>query len=167
MESLHKLENTFGNWLKPIPHLPTTWRKWMADNVWWITLVGVILSVIGVFVLIGTLLKALSFFGAATSFYGYYMTQSYSGWWVASSIVSILFIIVAAVITARAIKPLKAMDNKGWELLFLAFVVGLASSLVSIILNFSALSFLPSLISAAISGAIGAYFLYEIRLYFK
>ena len=84
MESIHKLENMIEGWLKPLPHLPTQWRKWLADNLWWITLVGVVLSVIGVIGLFIAMLIAIPLIGTTTSLYSAYgitTTQTYTGWW--------------------------------------------------------------------------------------
>jgi drug/metabolite transporter (DMT)-like permease len=166
MESINKLENTIAGWLKPLPHLPTTWQKWIAENVWWITVIGVILSVIGVVALIGSL-SFLSFVTSSSYYYGYYVAQSHTSLWMISSVVSILFMIVSIVLMAMAINPLKLMKKKGWGLLFLTFVVGALSTIVSIILNFNVFTFIPSIIFGAIGLAISAYFLYEIRSYFN
>ena len=48
MKSIYKLEKMIESWLKPVPHLPTEWRKWLADNAWWLTIIGVVLSTISV-----------------------------------------------------------------------------------------------------------------------
>lgn len=170
MESIHKLENTIEGWLKPLPRLPADWRKWIANNVWWIVLVGVILSVLGVLMLVAAVFTAMSTAGTITSIYSAYnigVTQVYTGWWYAASIASLAFLALTIVINAMAITPLKAQSKKGWDLLFLTFVVGVVSSIVSIVLNFSTYSVITSIITSAIGIAIGAYFLFEIRSYFK
>lgn len=168
MIEITKLEDTVADWLKPIPHLPKTWQKWIAENIWWITLVGVILSVIGVLSLISAILTALSLFGATTGYYGSYITtRSYTGWWVLASVISLLFMVAIIAVTAMAINPLKSLQKKGWSLLFLALVISAMAAAVNIIINFNALSFIPSIIFCAIGVAISAYFLYEIRSYFN
>ena len=166
MESIKQLEKTIEGWLKPIPHLPVTWRKWLGLNVWWITLVGVILSALGILGLIGSLFAAMSIFGVATGIYGY-VAPVYTGWWVLASIVSLAFMVVTVSITAMAISPLKIQKRKGWDLLFLVFIINVVSAVVSAILNFSVISFVGSLIGAAIGAAISAYFLFEIRSQFN
>jgi hypothetical protein len=170
MESIHKLENMIEGWLKPIPHLPTEWRKWLAANVWWITLVGVVLSVIGVLGLIFALINAMAIFGAVSSFYSVYgvsTAQTYTGWWILATAVSLVFLVVTIVIEAMAVKPLKSQNKKGWDLMFLVFLIGVVSQLVGIVLNFNAMSLIPSIIFTALGIAIGAYFLFELRSYFK
>lgn len=168
MESLHKFESTVEGWLKPLPHLPTDWRKWLAVNAWWLTLIGVILSAIAILGLAWAVLVAMSIFGAVTtSFYGYVAPTVYSTWWVLASVVSLALLVLTTVLEAMAISPLRAMKARGWDLMFLVFVVGLVSGVAGAVLNFNALSFIPSLIGTAIGGAISAYFLFEVRSYFK
>ena len=78
METLHKLEDTIEGWLKPLPHLPEDWRKWIANNSWWITLIGVIISAFGILGLAYALMIAISFFGAVSSFLTYQTGATYS-----------------------------------------------------------------------------------------
>lgn len=167
MESLKKLETTIEGWLKPIPHLPTTWRKWLSENVWWITLVGVILSILGLLALLATLLAAMSLFGAVSVYSGYYAPAVYTGMGLLAGLVSLAFLAITVVITAMAVAPLKLMKAKGWDLLFVAFVIGIVSQVVNVFINFNAVTVISGLVGAAIGAAISAYFLFEIRSYFK
>jgi len=163
MESIHKLEDKIEVWLKPLPHLPTTWRKWLSGNVWWIVLVGVIISAFGIF----SLFSALSFLTATTNYYGAVLqeagVQVHGSLWSVSIYISIALLVVTVVLEAMAISPLKTQNKKGWDLMFLAYLIGIASSVISALLNLE----IMSLIGAAISAVIGAYFLFEIRSYFK
>jgi hypothetical protein len=167
MKELTKLENMVADWLKPIPHLPNNWRKWLAENVWWITLVGVILSVIGVLSMISAIFAAQSYLGATTSILGAANLAGYSGWWVVVSVISILFMIAVIAIMAVAINPLKLMQKRGWDLLFLTLVIGVLATVVNVFLGFNAFTFIPSIIFGFIGYAISAYFLYEIRSHFN
>ena len=116
---------------------------------------------------IGGIFTALAFLGAATSYFGYYAVQSYTGWWVLASVISLLFMIAIVVISAISINPLKNLQKKGWSLLFLTLIVSAVEIIVGAIINFNAVSFIFSIIFGAIGLAISAYFLYEIRSYFK
>jgi hypothetical protein len=160
MESLHKLEDMVEKWLKPLPHLPENWRKWLAENAWWLTLIGVILSVIGIFLLLGPLLFVTA---VTTSVYGVVVAETHTGLYMLAIWVSLALLVVVTIIEAFAISPLKALSKKGWDLLFLALVIEVVSSLVSAVLNIS----IMSLISAAISAIIGAYVLFEVRSHYK
>ena len=166
-ESIKKFEDTIQGWLKPIPHLPTTWRKWISDNVWWITLVGVILSVIGLFGLLIVLLGAMSFFGANSVFYGAYVPATYSGMQLFAGFVQLLFLVATVAITAMAIMPLRLMSKKGWDFLFLAFLIGIVAQVVGAVLMTNPSGIITTLLSDLIGAAISAYFLFEIRSYFK
>lgn len=162
-----KLEDMIAEWLKPVPHLPVAGQKWIAQNVWWVALIGVILSAIGVLVMIGTVLTAMSILGTATSIYGYYVAPTYTGWMVLSSLVSAAFMVVIVIMMAKAISHLKLSQKLGWNLLFLSSIIGAIASVVGSIINFSLGSIISSVITAAISLAISMYFLYEIRSYFN
>jgi hypothetical protein len=170
MESIHKLENTIEGWLKPFPHLPADWRKWISENVWWIVLVGVILSVIVVMMTIGMIMTAVAAIGAAntvvTSTFGTIgvnVAQVYTGWWYIATIISVVSLVVTIIIEAMAISPLKVLNKKGWDLMFIAYLIGIALSVVSAVLTLTIIN----LIGTAIGAAIGAYFLFEIRSHFK
>ena len=166
MESIHKLENTIEGWLKPFPHLPTNWRVWISRNVWWIVLIGVILSVIGTIMLVIALVAAMFMVSTVTSVYGAYgvnIVQNYSGWWYIATIISMVFLLVTIIIEAMAISPLKIQNKKGWDLMFIAYLIGIASSIISAVLTLTIIN----LFGAAIGAVIGAYVLFEIRSYFK
>jgi uncharacterized membrane protein YhaH (DUF805 family) len=163
MEALHKLEDMIEGWLKPVPHLPNAWRKWLAENAWWLTLIGVVLSVFAVF----GLLSAASIFGATSGLYGSVIynavVETHGGLWLTSIYVSLILLVITVIVEAMAISPLKALSKKGWDLMFLAYVIGVISGLVGAILNIDILS----LIWTAIGAAIGAYVLFEVRGHFK
>ena len=164
MKVIDQIESKAAELLKPLPHLPANVTKWISINLWWMTLVGVIASVIGVIVLIAAMLTAISLIGVTTSFYGYYAVAAptYTWWGVVVLVVSILFLIVIVAFTAMAVNPLKNMKKKGWDILFLLNVVSAVYMVVNAIIS---LNFL-GLISGAIGVAISAYLLYEIRSYF-
>lgn len=167
MSSISKFEDIISGWLKPLPHLPVKGQKWLSANVWWIILIATISSGIGLLVSIGGFFTLLALWGAvSTSYYGYYATQSVGGFWVVTSIISMLFMVAMVVVSAMAISPLKSMKKKGWTLLFLMLLISAVEIVVSAIVDFHIVSFIFSIIFGAISLAIGAYFIFEIRSYF-
>lgn len=166
-EKMKKIENLATKWLRPIPHLPVKGQNWLAKNIWWIVLVGLILSILGFLMLIGAIFANLAIMNSAVGYFGYNGAIVYSGWWTFASVVSVLFMIAVIIVSAMAISPLKMMKKRGWDLLFLALVISVTSSIVGAILNFNIFSFIFSIIMAAISAGIGAYFLLEIQSHFK
>jgi hypothetical protein len=157
MESLHKLESTVEGWLKPLPHLPADWRKWLAENVWWITLIGVILDG---FVALG-IYQAATYVNQLTGFLAAVGVTNPG--WTFSMMVSLGLFVLTAVVMALAVSPLKAMKAKGWDLLFLASLV----SIVASVFNYGSGSLVTSLIGAAVGAVISMYFLFEVRSHFK
>jgi len=148
--------------LKPIPHLPASARKWIAENIWWITIVGVV----GVAYSVLISLVALAGISLFTSSFGIYSIYAHSGFWYFSTLVMLAASVIELILMATAISPLKAMHKKGWEMLFLVLLVNAAAGVLNILLSFS-FGFLFSLIGLAIGVAIGAYLLFEIRSHFN
>ncbi len=168
MEAIKQLESNIEGWLKPIPHLPAQWRKWLGENAWWLTLIGVVLSALGVLTLVGTILAALAVFGAATTIYGVSLTPVYSIGWMLSSVISLAALVLNVVLTAMAVTPLQTRKKKGWDLLFMAFLVSVASGAIGMILRYSDMSYIiNNLVSVIFSAAVGAYILFEIRSQFS
>jgi len=163
MSSISKIEDMVAGWLKPLPHLPVAGQKWISANAWWIVLIGTILSGISILTSIGVLFTTMAVWGAVT----YYVGQSYGSWWILSSVISILFMITIVIVSAISINPLKNLQKKGWDLLFLTLLISAISVVVNSIINFSVIGFIFSIIFGVIGLAIGAYFLYEIRSFFK
>lgn len=163
MEIIHKLENLVAGWLKNVPHLPANGQKWLGKNVWWIVLIGAIVSGIAVLFTIGSVFTAVALLGAASTYAGYYVAGTVTGWLVVSALVSLAFLIAQGLLLALAVNPLKAGQKKGWTLLFGAWLVNAVSVVVSAILSMSILGFITGIIFGAIGLAIGGYFLFEIH----
>lgn len=165
--SVRKLENKIEGWLKPIPHLPSTWRKWVADNIWWIVAISVVMSALAIFALLSAVLATSAVFTVNSNLWHSYGPFEHTGWWVFSSMVSLLFMAVVTIITAGSINPLKNMKKKGWDLLFLVFIVKIVAEIVNLLISLNIFLFLSSLVGVALGAAIGAYLLFEIRSYFN
>ena len=161
MELINKLEKLVLGWAKNVPHLPIAGQKWLASNVWWIALVGAILSGIAALFTIGVLFTAITLMSAASS--AYYVSNSYTSIAVLNAAVSLVFLVVNGILLAIAVKPLQTKQKKGWVLLFLTLLVQAVSIVVNAILSFSILGFIISLLFGAIGLAIGAYFIFEIH----
>ena len=161
---LDKIEIQIEKWLEPIPNLPASWRKWLAGNAWWIVLVGVAIAAISA---IASLVTVFSFgYYPSYIYYAGYYTGGWYSWHILTTVVSVAFMLAIVVINAVAIKDLKNMKQKGWKLLFLSFLVGILSEIVSILLNFNFFSFIASLIFLALGAAISGYVLFQLKAYF-
>lgn len=167
MESVKKFENMIMDWLKPIPHLPTSWRKWISENIWWISVIVVIFSVLGTLSALNTLFTVISLFGAASKvLYGPFVPAGYNGLQVIGYSLSLVSLAATAALTAMAVPKLQMMRKKGWDLLFMSFLVGSVSQIAGAVLTVNPSSIISHLVSAFVSIAISAYFLFEIRTYF-
>jgi hypothetical protein len=63
MDQLKKLESIISKWLKPVPNLPQSVKKWLSENVWWLAIISLVVSVISALVLIGAIVA----YSAATA----------------------------------------------------------------------------------------------------
>lgn len=155
MESLHKLEATMASWFKQAPHLPVGGQKWIAQNAWWIVLIGVALSAFGILAILPLLMGA----SALVTVFG----SVYSGNMVLDLWIGLAFVAGVLVLEGMAVMPLKAQQKKGWDLVFMAVLLSALSAVVSAVLLMS----VSKLFGAALSLIVGSYFLFEVRSYFK
>ena len=155
MELVKNLETVMAGWVKDFPHLPASATKWIAVNAWWLVLIGVIIGAVGILV-------ALGLTGAGSVFIAVIGSPIVGGAVLLNSLVTLAFSGLAVVLEAIAIKPLKTLQKKGWDLVFLATLVMTAGGVVSGVLVFDLSSILTSLLGLAISG----YFLFEVRSHF-
>jgi len=166
MKIINKIETMIEKWVKPLPHLPIKTQKTIADNLWWVVGIGIVISGIGLLIVFNTFLNGMSALMGAPG-YGFYLTYIYTGWWASSIIVSMLALIITLIIMVKAFNPLKAMHRKGWDLLFLSLLVMVVAKVISFILNISISGLFRDLIFAFVGIVIGAYILFEIKSYFK
>ena len=161
MEQVSKLERMIIGWLKDVPHLPASVRKWLGINVWWIVVIAVVLSAIAVLGLLSALftnLAALSGPGAA-----YYVSATLAGWLVVTTAVGLFFTIVELILMGMAITPLKERRKKGWVLLFATWLVAVVAMVVGAILTLNPLGFIGNLIFGTIWVGITGYVLFEMH----
>lgn len=160
MEYITKLERIVIGWFKDIPHLPAGARKWIGNNVWWLAIIGLVLSGISV---IGLLLSIAGLALAGGVAASYYASSTFVAFALINAIVALVFAVLDCVLLAMAISPLREKQKKGWVLLFMTLLLGAVSTVVSAILTLSLLSFITSILFGAIWLAIGAYLLSEIH----
>lgn len=155
MESLKNLETMVASWYKSAPHLPSDGQKWLAENVWWLALIGLVLGAFGILsiltgvLLAGTILAGVGGpLGAAIGSIAFF-----------SVLVTLAFSIADMVIIAVAISPLKAKQKRGWSLLFLVALINVLSLAVSFLFKPDIFGLVWELLFVA----VGGYFLFEVR----
>lgn len=155
MEFVNKVETRVADWYSKAPHLPVGFRQWLGSNVWWIVMVGVIISALAVLnvVLFGTL-AAVFLVG-----FGGPVGAAIVGAALIVAIIAFAGLLIETAVAAMAIKPLKDKQKKGWSLLLLAMLIGLGFTLLTFLFSFEISSLVMSLLWAAVI----AYFLFEIR----
>lgn len=154
---IEPVDKALGDIVKDVPKLPVGFRKWLADNAWWLTVIGAILlglSVLNSLTMLNSTLPAYETFlrMAGVNSEGYRLAM----------MVNIAVGLISVVIYAMAVSPLKAMQKKGWDLLLLAMVIAVVGSVIVAVLTGQ----VASLVVLAIGLAIAVYVLYGIREYF-
>lgn len=155
MESVKSFEKLVAGWMKGLPHLPKDLTRWLANNAWWLVLIGVVLGALAILPLIG-----LAGFGGVMV--GSVLGAQVGGLFWLKSMVSVAVLIAVVVIQAIAISPLKEMKQKGWDLVFLALVVSFFGIAIADLIVFN----IGGVVVQAIGTAIGMYVLLEVKQYF-
>ncbi len=167
METVHKFEKTLADWYKNVPHLPKGGQTWLANNVWWLVIIGVVLSAFGLF----GILTVLLFAGASLTLaggvvgggYGSAVGATVGGLVLIVTLISLAAYIIELVLMIMAISPLNTHKKKGWDLLFLVLLVNTASAVVIGLVGMN----IGSIFFGLLWSALGAYFLFEIRGHFE
>lgn len=162
LKSAHGFEAQLLPFFAKFPHIPEGGRKVIADIVPWLAL---IFGIIELLVLLGA--------GALTTLLA--IPALFTGnVWVITTFVTVLLGLFSAILQLLAVNPLKAKMKKGWNYIFYVLLIGVVSTIVSIIgttLTTSALYAGAGIVSSLISGAlgflIGGWLLFEIRDQFK
>lgn len=168
MEQLAAIEQSLAKAFKDLPHFPKGLRDWVGENAWWIVIISVVLGGISV---VTTLFAATLFGPFLVGYAGSVGGVATGGAVLLSGLVSVAVLVVTVVLEAMAIQPLKAKRKRGWDLIFLAWLVSFAGSVVSTVIStaiggssiFGAVS---GLVWTAFFAAIGAYVLFEFRSYY-
>lgn len=165
MELITKLEKTVTGWLRPLPNLPKSGQKWLAENVWWLALISAILTGISILMSLGAIATYSSYSSSLVS-YNYIALASYGSNWMIGAVVTLIFSALVVFLTGLAVSPLRAMKQRGWQLLFAIYLVSAIEVVVNAILSFSVIGFIFGIIFGAIGLAIAGYFLLQIKSYF-
>jgi hypothetical protein len=139
--------------------LPLSARAWIADNSWWLAIIGGVLSLWGAwsFWQIGHYLSGLNQLAneVARLSGSSYSTDLGVMWYVA-----LIGLVIEGALLLLAVSPLKAHKKTGWDLLFYVSLVNLVVGVVYILVPGYGLG---SLIGSLIGAAISWFFLFQIR----
>lgn len=163
MQQLAPLEDAIAKVHKDLPHLPKGLTKWLVENAWWLVIIGVAL---GVFAVLGTIATML----AGSLLVGALVGAAMGGALFLSSTISLLVMAATIVLEAMAIQPLKDKQKRGWNLLFLASLVGIAGGLVSLLVGAfvggNPFGVVTGIFWTAVGAAISFYVLFELRVHY-
>lgn len=155
MQQLSGLENSLGTLFKGLPHLPKDWRHWLADNAWWLALIGVAFGCLGILGLIPVVLGISIFTGIVAG-------PAAGALIIITGIVNMAVLVVSVALEAMAITPLKARQKRGWDLLFLVSLVTFTGAVLNALITGN----IGHILGLIIGTLIGLYVLFEVRMYF-
>ncbi len=156
MKQLAPLEDALAKVHKDLPHVPVAWTKWLVENAWWLVIIGV---AIGGIALVAALFALL----AGSLFVGALIGAAFGGLIFVAGVVKLAVLGLTVLLEALAIKPLKAMQKKGWDLLFLTSLVGMAGTIVMALFD-GPFAVVTTIVWTAVWGALSLYVLFELRL---
>lgn len=139
--------------------LPAGAKKWLADNSWWMAIVGAALSLVsawGTWQSANTANRVLEAFGVGNV----YRQEITNAVWV-----SILMSLASAVILFMAQSKLKTHHKDGWNLLFYSFLLSFVLTAVSVVMNAS-YDLVGGIVGLAIGFVIGGWLLFQFRSQF-
>ena len=166
MNRVQKLESLTESWLRPLPHLPSSFRKWLADNAWWLAVITAFVSAVAALAALNGIFSYISYVGNADSYAGFYVTAPNPTSWLLSSLLGLIYFAAVTVLLARAATPLKEHQRRGWDMVFIVLVLGAAKLVLDALFSFSFFGFIFAIIFGWIWVAIAAYLLFEVRSYF-
>lgn len=155
MQQLSGLENSLGTLFKGLPHLPKDWRHWLADNAWWLALIGVAFGCLGILGLVPVVLGISIFTGIVAG-------PAAGALIIITGIVNMAVLVVSVALEAMAITPLKARQKRGWDLLFLVSLVTFTGAVLNALITGN----VDHIIGLVIGTLVGLYVLFEVRMYF-
>lgn len=158
MEFINSIEQTVAGWMKSLPRLPEVARTWLAQNIWWIVVIGAVLSGLGI------LGNVLTIFGGA--FLISFLSPAFGAVALIAGLVSIGFGLLQVILLSLAIVPLQNRQEKGWKLLFITWLVAVVDMVVSAIVSFNPVTFIGTLLLGGIILGVFGYLLFEIRDHF-
>ncbi len=161
MAKNNDLEAVIGNWYKNAPHLPKNAQVWLADNIWWLALIGAVLSILGLLVVIPVLMGAATLTAYHSGLSVLHGPSVGSALWL-GLVISLVGYIVTTVLLTLSVSPLKIKAKRGWELLFWSYLANFVLNLASALIVYNLFNVLMAVVSASVAG----YFLYEINDYF-
>lgn len=155
MQQLSGLESSLGTLFKALPHLPKDWRHWLADNAWWLALIGVVFGVLGILGFVPALLGISIFTGIIAS-------PAAGALVIITGTVNMAVLVVSVALEAMAIMPLKAKRKRGWDMLFLVGLVTFTGAVLNALITGN----IGHIFWLIIGTLIGLYVLFELRMYF-
>ena len=155
MQQLAGLEDGLNTFFKGLPHLPKEWRHWLADNIWWLVLIGVVLGAFGILGLVPAVLGISIFAGIVAG-------PAAGALVIITGIVNMAVLVVSVALEAMAVTPLKAKQKRGWDLLFLVSLFAFAGAVLNAIITGN----VGHILGILAGTLIGLYLLFEVRMYF-
>lgn len=154
-----EFERSIARLYSKAPHIPTGFRRWLAQSAWWLTLLFVLFAGIGAF----GLLFLVALFGVVLTSIADGVGAAFGGLLFVFTAASMLFLLVSIILAGMAISPLRARHKRGWRLLFYVLVLNGVVDVLSLLLHQNVLIFLGQTFILMLLG----YVLFEIRSEFS
>jgi len=150
-----KLIDQVGSYFKDLPHLPKNIVDFLVKVSPWLAGIGGVMSILSSLSMISVLLNFSPFLRFSQINFG--VGPSYM-------VMTLLFLVsqlAMGFLLLKAFKPLKERQEIGWIYLYWVMLIGLATSLISLIFS------VQSLIGTVIWLVVDLYLMFEVRSAYK
>ena len=146
----------FEKWLddtyKKLPvQLPEGGKKWLADNSWWLVLIGGILTLWGTW----AFWQAGQYVSSLARIVGVDTSPDLGVMWY----VALVAMLVQGILYLVAVPMLKNHQKSGWNLVFYASLVSVAMGVVYLFVP----GYAGSIVGVVLGAVIGWFFLFQVR----
>jgi len=151
-------DGVFGN-NAPVK-LPEGGRQWLADNLWWLALVGGVLSLWSAWSSYNAMQTYGQMFAIADELVRQYGTSTSSMNFGLTFYLALAAMVAQAVLLLMAYQKLKVHQKAGWNLIFYSSLVSLVTGALYLLTPYYGAT---SLVGVLIGVVIGWWLLFQIR----
>lgn len=137
--------------------IPTGGREFIVKIAPWLVIIFAVLGALSIVGLFGILALGSAIIGLAAA-----ATVSQGGLWVITAWISLALLVISVVLEFMAFPGLKNFNEQGWKYIYYTQVIGLVSSVIGFLGNYT----VNSLVFSLLSTLIGLYILFQVRDYY-
>lgn len=165
-KTILKVEPWIAKFLDFIPNLKKNQQKQLARYLCVVSLVLAILGAILVLFAILNLLNLIKVTFIVKPTLASYLVKN-NLWRLVTGLINVLMTAALEVIFAKSIQPLQEFKKEGWWYLFVICLANILKVIISALLSFNLVYFVPTIVLGTLFSVVGLYILQQTKPYFK